>query len=69
MNCAKCNSPDVHVISIEWPGRQIGASIPVSMFTSASVAHHVCTSCGYIESYVDPDARAKIAEKWPLARS
>ena len=66
MTCAKCGSDDVSVLDVDF--RTIGASIPVGMFSSAKVNHHVCTSCGYVESYVaDRDALKKIAEKWPPA--
>jgi predicted nucleic-acid-binding Zn-ribbon protein len=68
MTCAKCSSSEVRVIDVEWPGRQIGSTIAVGVFTSAKVNHHVCTNCGFVESYVaDRDALKKIAEKWPLA--
>ena len=64
MTCAKCGSDDVRVLDVDF--REIGASIPVGLFSSVKLNHHVCTKCGYVESYVkDADARKKIAEKWP----
>jgi predicted nucleic-acid-binding Zn-ribbon protein len=70
MACAKCGSNDVHVIDIDWPGRPIGASIATGMFSNTRVDHHVCTKCGFVESYVtDRNALDKIAEKWPLEGS
>jgi len=64
VTCAKCGSDDVRAVDIGW--RQIGASIPISAFTSVKLIHHVCTNCGFVESYVaDAGARKKIAAKWP----
>ena len=66
MGCAKCGSDEVHVIDIEWPGRAIGAAIATGAFSAAAVDHHVCTRCGFIESYVtEKGALEKIAAKWP----
>lgn len=67
MECSKCHANAVHVIQIPWPGRTIGASIPVGVFSSAKIDHHVCTHCGFVEMYLsDRDELAKIAGKWPL---
>ena len=66
--CPKCGSDDVHAIRV-WQGR-LGAFIPIGLFSVASVRHHVCASCGFIESYVsDSGARKRIARKWPLAET
>lgn len=66
MACPKCRSEEVHVIDIQWPGRPIGASIATGMFSAAKIDHHVCTACGFVESYVtDGKVLEKIAANWP----
>ena len=70
MACTKCGSDEVHVIDIVWPGRPIGASIPTGMFSEAKIDHHVCTKCGFVETYVtERKVLEKIAAKWPRGSS
>jgi predicted nucleic-acid-binding Zn-ribbon protein len=62
--CAKCGQREVRVVAVK--GRQIGAAIPITWFTSTSVVHHVCTNCGYVEMWVtDRKQLDAIAKKWP----
>ena len=62
--CTKCGG-EVRIISFEH-GQKLGAAIAIGWFNSAGVNHHVCTRCGFIESYVrDREALDAIAKKWP----
>ena len=68
--CPKCQSDDVHVIGFPAWYRTIGSYIPIGALSAAPLDHHVCASCGFVESYVrDPGALKKIARKWPLAET
>jgi predicted nucleic-acid-binding Zn-ribbon protein len=61
--CVKCGGA-VHVITVD----RFGSTIPVGFFGNAKLDHHVCSQCGYVESYVnEAEARAKIAANFPVA--
>lgn len=60
--CPKCAAREVRLF------KNTGAelSINVGFFGAASVVYYICTSCGYIELFVDDKANLpKIAEKYP----
>jgi hypothetical protein len=61
--CAKCGGHAV--CAIDDLGRRIGNQIPIGLFSAVKVEHHVCTTCGHVETYItDKETLAKIAEKW-----
>ena len=69
--CPKCGSDKV------FQGAEIPAkfgpfgsnSIPITLFSIASLDNYVCAECGYLERYVAEAAkRDEISKKWPQVK-
>lgn len=60
--CPKCDARTVHTVA----GNRFELSIQVSTLSRALLCAFVCTTCGYVEQYID-DTRdlPKLAERWP----
>lgn len=68
--CPKCQSNQVH--SGDRVPHKEGAedpdSIVIDFWSRALLVHYVCTSCGYVESYItNPRKLEKINRTWPYA--
>ncbi|MBS1792309.1 MAG: hypothetical protein JSS81_00565 [Acidobacteria bacterium] len=60
--CPKCEARAVHLFS----GTGAELSIRLGPFSAAGVVYYVCTSCGYVELFVeDREKLPRIAEKYP----
>ncbi len=66
--CPKCGHATV------YSGREIpvkassGNTIPIDFKNSVALDNYVCTTCGYVESYIsDPAALERIRQQWPDA--
>jgi hypothetical protein len=62
--CPLCHTSTVHVVASNALGP--ATHVPLSAFTAAAVTRYVCTTCGYIQGFIEePDQRSKVAQKWP----
>jgi predicted nucleic-acid-binding Zn-ribbon protein len=60
--CPKCEAKAVHVFN----GTGAELAVRLGVFSAANVVYYICTSCGYVELYVnDKSDLPKIAEKYP----
>jgi hypothetical protein len=50
--CPKCQSPDVLGIPARW-GEQTSLHTGLTVFSEVDVSRWVCSSCGYIEHWVE----------------
>lgn len=70
-HCPKCGSNDIYDGSkiFNKSGGHNSNSIPLSLFTHATLDNYVCGQCGYVESYVAERSKLeKIIESWPRAQ-
>jgi predicted nucleic-acid-binding Zn-ribbon protein len=70
--CIQCRSNEVYINESSWgqSGSYQSNTVPITMFSSALLKNYVCTNCGYVESYVENDAkRKKRKEKWDKVSS
>jgi predicted RNA-binding Zn-ribbon protein involved in translation (DUF1610 family) len=59
--CPRCGEAEVYVDR----GRDSRPGIIISFWETVLLVRYVCTSCGYVESYVDDEAKLEvIREKW-----
>jgi predicted nucleic-acid-binding Zn-ribbon protein len=68
--CPKCTSKEVFSgAGIMLKKGPFGSNaIPIGLTSIAALDNYVCTSCGYVESYIsDPGKLAEIAGKWDKA--
>jgi predicted nucleic-acid-binding Zn-ribbon protein len=66
--CPKCKSDEVYSGGeILLKSGPFGSnSIPIGLTSIAALDNFVCTTCGYVESYVLGSKKLKeISEKWP----
>lgn len=47
--CPKCEAREVHLFT----GTGAELSIRIGAFSAASVIYYICTSCGYVELFVE----------------
>lgn len=66
--CPKCGHATVYSGRDIAAKANIGNTIPISFKHNAALDNYVCTTCGYVESYItDPDALKRIEQQWPEA--
>lgn len=58
--CPKCGGN--HILRVEDNG---GVSLYLGLLSRTPVARHVCTDCGYAESWVDPQFLDELKAKLP----
>ncbi|MGE3802563.1 MAG: zinc ribbon domain-containing protein [Candidatus Kapaibacterium sp.] len=61
--CPKCKSKEISVVV----GAYAGITVKLGNWSSGAFTNlYICTTCGYIEIYVEDNADLpKIAERWP----
>jgi hypothetical protein len=67
--CPKCGAAAVYHGPVGWAevvsSIASEAQLPMTAMDNAGLTNYVCTSCGYLERYVDsPGDRDTIAKKW-----
>ncbi len=66
--CPKCGCRNVYVgTDVVFKSGGFGSNtIPITMWSKASLDNYVCVDCGYVESYL-PESyeRERISTKWP----
>jgi len=63
--CIKCDSHEIYKRTRNKWGLSIPHSIPLSGIIRALVVDYICSSCGYIEEYVEDEKSLKsIKDKW-----
>ena len=68
--CPKCTSNEVFSgAGIVLKKGPFGSNaIPIGLTSIAALDNYVCTSCGYVESYIsDSDKLTEITRKWDKA--
>jgi len=68
--CPKCSSTEIFSgAGIALKKGPFGSNaIPIGLTSIAALDNYVCTSCGYVESYVgDPGKLTEITQKWDNA--
>ena len=58
--CSKCGGN--HILRVEDNG---GVSLYLGLLSRPPVARYVCTDCGYVESWVDPQFLDELKAKLP----
>ncbi len=60
--CPKCKAKEVHVVeNTAWR-----FAIHIKFLQKAMLNYHICTSCGYVELFVqEKSVLPRIAEKYP----
>jgi predicted nucleic-acid-binding Zn-ribbon protein len=69
--CSRCGSQEVYVATqlSNKRGNNDSNTIPINMLFTASLDNYVCTTCGYVESYIlDTVALGRIADTWKRVR-
>jgi predicted nucleic-acid-binding Zn-ribbon protein len=69
--CPKCSSDEVYCgVDVTPKSGPFGCnSIPITLFSIASMDNYVCTECGYTESYLaDSSKLREIKERWPRVK-
>jgi predicted nucleic-acid-binding Zn-ribbon protein len=62
--CPKCGSREIFIHD-ESIGQAIPHSLPISGISRAVVVDYICSTCGYLESYVnDSIVLVKITKAW-----
>ncbi|QEL19867.1 hypothetical protein PX52LOC_06948 [Limnoglobus roseus] len=59
--CPKCGAQDIHAQHRAYWSRNF---LPVGWWSRARICNYACVTCGYLESYIEPDDRKKVAQKW-----
>ena len=63
--CPKCKAKEVHVVeNTAWR-----FAVQIKFLQKAMLNYYICTSCGYVEFFVQEESvLPKIAEKYPKVR-
>ena len=61
--CPKCGGN--HILRVEDLGGDRGINLVLGWFSVVPVARYVCTDCGYVESWVDPQFLDELKAKLP----
>jgi len=62
--CPKCQSTEIRTGPTRGGRQSMTNTFNVTWFRRATPTRYVCVSCGYMEQYVNDDARRVIQELW-----